>query len=235
MIISFILSSALVLFLAKKKKYNISDTIDYLLLIYSGGFLSALIIGFIYTRSIIKIGDMYSLPLVSWGGFLGGIIVVIILKFTWKVEILQLLDLLSPGYAIALSAGRIGCFFGGCCYGKHTDSVCGVYFFNSLAPASKMIQPLFPIQLVSSMLLIILAVILVFVFFKSKKPGYTFITLLLLYSIGRFVIEYFRDDSRYFLSGLSDGQCYSLILFSTASILLFRKIRFNFQFTNCDK
>ena len=47
MVISFIFSSALILFLSKKSIYDNFDIINYLILIFSGGFLTALIIGLI--------------------------------------------------------------------------------------------------------------------------------------------------------------------------------------------
>ena len=222
MVISFIFSSALILFLSKKSIYDNFDIINYLILIFSGGFLTALIIGLIYTGNFTIIGDMYSLPLISWGGFLGGIIVVIILKLTWKVEVLKLLDLIAPGYALALSIGRIGCFLGGCCYGKHTDLSCGVYYINIIAPASFAVQPLFPVQLLSSILLLLLAVILSYIFVKSNTAGNT-ITTFILYSISRFFIEFLRDDSRHFLFGFSDGQYYSIMIFIAGILLLFRQ------------
>jgi len=223
MVISFIFCSVLTLVLAKKKNYDSFDIINYLLLIISGGILSAFIVGLIYTGSIIKIRGMYSPPLISWGGFLGGIVVIIILKLTWKVEVLKLLDLISPGYALALSIGRIGCFFGGCCYGKHTDSWWGVYYTDVIAPASHSLQPLIPVQLISTVLLLLLTIILSYILLKSTSSGNTITVFLILYSISRFSLEYLRDDSRHFLFGLSDGQIYSILLLSAGILLIFRK------------
>jgi len=221
-VVSFILSFILVLILAKKKNYDVSDTFDNLLLILSGGILSALITGLFYTDNILKINSSYSPTLISWGGFLGGIIVVIILKLRWKIEIFKLLDLIIPGYTLALAIGRVGCFFGGCCYGKHTDSSWGVYYINKIAPASNSVQPLIPVQLISSFVLVIITVILIYSLFKSKIPGNTFVLFLFLYSIKRFSIEFFRDDNRHFLFGLSDGQCYAILLFAAGMTLVFR-------------
>jgi phosphatidylglycerol:prolipoprotein diacylglycerol transferase len=166
---------------------------------------------------------MYSLPLISWGGFSGGIIVVFILKLAWKTEIFKLLDLISPGYALALSIGRIGCFMGGCCYGKHTDSSWGVYFTHCMAPASQKLQPLIPIQLISSILLFILTLLLIYIYIKSSSPGNSIITFIIIYSISRFIIEYFRDDSRHYVFSLSDGQIYSILMLIAGIILIFRE------------
>jgi len=227
-IISLFLSASLTFVLAQKKNYFIADIIEYILLIFSGGFLFALIVGLLYTRGIEKINNMYSIPLISWGGFTGVIIVIVIFKLAWKTEVLKLLDLISPGYALALSIGRIGCFMGGCCYGKHTNLSCGIYYTHYLAPASHKLQPLVPIQLISSLLLFILAIVLVYLFLKSNSPGNTFITFIIIYSISRFIIEYFRDDSRYYALNLSDGQIFSILMFIAGIILIFRKNLINF-------
>ena len=103
-------------------------------------------------------------------------------------------DLIMPSVAIAQGFGRIGCFLAGCCYGRETQSALGVIFpQGSLAPAG---VKLLPTQLFSSVGDFLIAGILIWFSSKSKTKGNTGALYLLLYGIGRFGIEFLRNDER---------------------------------------
>ena len=60
---------------------------------------------------------------------------------------------------------------------------------------------------------------------KSHKDGYIFVLYMLMYSVLRFVVEFFRGDDRgTFIFGMSPAQNISLIIFVVAvTVLLFTK------------
>ena len=107
---------------------------------------------------------------------------------------LEYLDLMIPSVALAQAFGRIGCFLAGCCYGKETDSCIGVVFSHSdFAPNG---VKLLPTQLIMAAGdLVIMAVLL---YYASKKPirGRVSALYLILYSVGRFAVEFLRNDDR---------------------------------------
>lgn len=117
---------------------------------------------------------------------------------------LAYLDLMIPSVALAQAFGRIGCFLAGCCYGRETDSWCGVVFTNSdFAPNG---VKLLPTQLfMAGGDFLIMAVLL---WYASKRPmrGRTSALYLILYSVGRFCIEFLRNDDRGTVGMLSTSQ-----------------------------
>lgn len=89
---------------------------------------------------------------------------------------------------IAHAFGRLGCLFGGCCYGKATNAWYGV---STPFESHKVV----PLQLFEALFLFALFAVLTFLFFKRKK-GLPMPVYLIGYGVWRFVIEFFRSDER---------------------------------------
>lgn len=151
---------------------------------------------------------------VIYGAIIFGMISIYIYCRHKKWNVLQVLDLVVPSVALAQGFGRIGCLFAGCCYGHETTSHLSIVFPDgSLAPSG---VHLIPTQLYSSIFDVLLAVFLIMYLRKSKKSGNTFGLYLLLYSIGRFIIECFRGDPRGNVSILSTSQFIAIFTFILA-------------------
>ncbi len=169
---------------------------------------------------IVEVKDFLSSPLSVLGssGFVvyGGIITGVITIFSYcrikKISFLSYLDALVPGVAICQGFGRLGCFMAGCCYGKETDSMFSVVFpENSLAPAG---VHLIPTQLYSAAFDLALAALMIACCFKVKRRGDISVMYFGGYSIGRFIIEFFRDDPRGTVGVLSTSQFISILMFA---------------------
>jgi phosphatidylglycerol:prolipoprotein diacylglycerol transferase len=130
-----------------------------------------------------------------------------------KMGLLATADLLVPFIALGQAIGRIGCLLNGCCYGK--PSVFGIYF-----PALG--QKLIPTQLYSSLLLFLIFFILRFMQERKHLPGQIMYSYFFLYSIKRFAIEFFRNDSPRIFHGLTVFQILSLALFFFSLAMLIR-------------
>lgn len=192
------------------------------------GIGGAYIVGFIFSiPDLLKNGfSGYSPVLVSWGGITGGIIAVLCLWRAWRFSLPEFADLCAPGYLLGIGIGRIGCFFGGCCFGVHTDSFIGVSFSDPIALASHGCQPLVPTQLISAGVLIITGIIFSIAYIKRKGvPGNLFGMSALCYAVFRFTIEFWRDDPRVFVWKFSDGQLFSICFFIIGLIILVRSRR----------
>ena len=145
---------------------------------------------------------------VVYGGIIGGIIAGWLYSRITKLNFLKYFDLMIPSVALAQGFGRIGCFLAGCCYGRETDAFWGVTFpEGSFAPAG---VPLIPTQLLSSAGDFLIMAVLLIYSRHSKKTGNTGALYLLLYGIGRFLIEFLRSDDRGTVGMLSTSQFISI-------------------------
>ncbi len=231
MIIALAAGALLSIAIARYHGYRPSEFINYCMLIIAGIIGGALLIGFIiFLPERAGKGYIdYPPALVSWGGILGGLSALVYIRYKWKENLLLVADCITPGYIIGLGIGRIGCFFAGCCYGIHTTSCIGITFTDPVAPASAMMQPLVPTQLVSAAFLICAGLILVPLALKSKLTGITFSVSAVIYSIFRFIIEFWRDDPRMFFLRLSDGQVFSIVYFLVGVIIMIYSVRVGFK------
>ena len=145
---------------------------------------------------------------VVYGGIIAGVLAAILYCHRKKLSFLEYFDLLAPSIAVAQGFGRIGCFLAGCCYGRETDAFWGVTFpEGSFAPAG---VPLIPTQLLSSAGDFLIMAVLLIYSRHSKKTGNTGALYLLLYGIGRFLIEFLRSDDRGTVGMLSTSQFISI-------------------------
>lgn len=157
---------------------------------------------------------------VVYGGIIFGVLFGYIYCRHKKVPFLKYFDLVMPSVAVAQGFGRIGCFFAGCCYGKQTDSWFHIiYTHSSFAPNH---VPLIPTQLLSSAGNFVIAGILFWYSSKTKRDGKVGALYMILYSIGRFFIEIFRNDFRGELGGLSTSQLISAIVLVLGILLMAR-------------
>lgn len=158
---------------------------------------------------------------VVYGGIIGGIGVGYLYCRIRKLEFLKYFDLVMPSIAIAQGFGRVGCMFAGCCYGKETDSWFHVIYETSdFAPNG---VALIPTQMIMALLNFVHFFILIFLAKKILKySGQVAGFYLVFYSVGRFFLEYLRNDPRGEVKMLSTSQFISLfiLLAGVGTILL---------------
>ena len=126
-------------------------------------------------------------------------------------------DLFAPGIALGYMVGRLGCLMAGCCYGRPTDVAWAVTFTDPVANlnvGTPLNVPLHPTQVYESLAgLVILGLLLLIERRGRPFAGRTFWSFVLLYSVSRFVIEFYRGDDRGFVFDLvSTSQAISIAL-----------------------
>lgn len=157
---------------------------------------------------------------VVYGGILAGVFSAILYCKRKGLSFLEYFDLLAPSIAIAQGFGRIGCFLAGCCYGRETQCFLGVTFpEGSIAPSG---VKLLPTQLFSSAGDFLIMAILLLYSRKPRPKGNTGALYLLLYGVGRFLIEFLRSDERGTVGVLSTSQFISIGICVAALFLFFR-------------
>ncbi len=160
---------------------------------------------------------------VVYGGIIGGVVGIMLMCRMKKLDFWQYIDIAAPSMALAQGFGRIGCLLAGCCYGVQTDSAFAIVFHNAeFAPNG---VPLVPIQIISSALDFLNAIVLIYLDRRKTREGQVMALYLIFYSIGRFVLEYFRGDTlRGSIGDLSTSQFISIftLLFGVI-VFFFRK------------
>jgi len=182
--------------------------------------------------------------IVFYGGLIGGVTAMLLFCRRFKIPALPMADLFAPALALSHGIGRIGCFMGGCCYGipvspSHPFAV--VFRPTPIAmptptatplttapivTAAPIGVPLLGTQLIEAACLILLAALLAIIYKKTAKAGLTVCLYGLLYSVLRFVLEFYRGDIMRGVYGwLSTSQYISIALFAMSLALLTRQVR----------
>ena len=167
-----------------------------------------------YLRHPLEIIMLQHGGLAWFGGLVSGAAAAIITIRKNKINLLKTLDLLIPFIALGQAIGRIGCLLNGCCFGRASEF--GLYF-------AVFDQVLIPTQLYSSLLLLLIFIILRFMQDRKHLPGQILCSYLFLYSLKRFFIEFFRNDSPKIFHGLTLFQILALATF-LSSLLIFARI-----------
>jgi len=211
------------------KKMGLSDdhfinmAICVLLFGFAGGKILFIIVDF---KNFLQnpLGSLGSSGFVVYGGIISGILSAVVYCKIKKISVLSYIDVLAPCAALNQAFGRIGCLMAGCCYGRETSGPLYLVFPEGcLAPAG---VHLFPSQILSALANLASTIILIYLLKKAKFKGFTLSMYLLMYSIGRFLIEYTRNDPRGAVGALSTSQFISIFIFifSIALLLLMKKL-----------
>ena len=162
---------------------------------------------------------------VFYGGLIAAVAVALLYLRRHKLPLWTTTDVFAPGIALGHIIGRLGCLLAGCCFGRPTSVPWAVTFHDPAAMlnvGTPLGVPLHPTQLYEAGAELL---ILVFLLASERRgrpfPGRTFWSYLLLYGISRFIIEFYRGDSRGMVFGvLSTSQFVSVILVPLSIVML---------------
>lgn len=178
--------------------------------------------GAILFDAIVKIPQNHGFKIEGmtfYGGLIAGFAMMTVLLLCFKKTSftpMQWLGILTVPFVLFHFFGRIGCFLGGCCYGRATDGPFGVVFPDQ--PDKGIIhngQAVYPTQLFEAAGLFVIAAV---TFFARKHKFYIYAYS---YPIFRFCIEFLRDDNRgSFIGALSPSQFVSVLLLAVVTIYI---------------
>ncbi|HJY85839.1 MAG TPA: prolipoprotein diacylglyceryl transferase family protein [Candidatus Acidoferrales bacterium] len=158
----------------------------------------------------------------AWfGGFLGGLVTLILLAKHYRISVLQMLDLASPSAALGYGVGRIGCLISGDGdYGIPTSLPWGMSFPYGLVPT---IERVHPTPIYEFLVSLPIAYYLWRQGVKSlrgpRPMGEIFANYLILTGLARFLVEFIRINPRSFF-GLTNAQVASLVSTILGGVLL---------------
>lgn len=145
------------------------------------------------------------------GSVVGGLLAVIWYCRKQKIALWLMMDTLAPGVLVGQAVGRIGCFLNGCCYGIPHQHLGVIYPAGTDAYYTFGSQPLFPAVLFEAAW-DVLVLILLLVLYKPKPfDGFIALGYFILYSAGRFVLEFWRADSLRTVMDLKAAQVSSVV------------------------
>ncbi len=154
------------------------------------------------------------------GALLGGILAMALYCRVHKLSTLLWLDLAMPGVALAQAIGRWGNYVNGELCGNPTDLPWGITrCYGTGYPEGTTFHPLFLYE--SLWNLAVMAILLV-VGEKAKKwlyEGDVFLLYLVLYPLGRFVLEFLRMDIAV-VNGLNANQSIMGVVMLVALVIL---------------
>ena len=147
------------------------------------------------------------------GGLIAGVIAAWFFIKRYKLPFWKTADIIILYVPLGHAIGRIGCFLNGCCYGIPTSLPIGICFPGHL-------QRLHPTQLYSSIFLLLAFIALKKIYRRKKIDGTVFFSYLLIFSAGRFFIDFLRGDLYPVFLGLKTSQLISVVAFLVALVFL---------------
>lgn len=169
-------------------------------------------------------GSLWECVLISgnvfYGGLIGGVVALVICAKIFHFEVFEIFDVCASLLPLGQAIGRFGCFFNGCCYGKHYDG-----FLSIVYPVNGGYDSIFPTWFFESFFCFSLFVFLQMIIGKVYT-GVTTSLYLISYSAFRFIIEFFRgDELRGNILWLSTSQFIGIIIFIAALFILTNSIK----------
>lgn len=140
-----------------------------------------------------------------------------------KLNFLSVLDLVSPSLLLGQAIGRLGNYVNQEGFGPPTNKLWGVYISPDHRPYQfanfNYFHPTFFYEAVIDLIFFVLILSLAS---RFKKRGQVFALYLMLYSTGRFAVEFWRIDT-WMISGLKIAHLISIVAFLVGAYLLTRK------------
>jgi phosphatidylglycerol:prolipoprotein diacylglycerol transferase len=184
-------------------------------------------------NTLLWLFEIWKGGLVSYGGFFGGALGGIWFARKRRLPIRRLGDAVLPALFLGQAFGRIGCFLVGDDYGKPWDGPWAIAFpkrEGGLIPDELVGVPLHPTQLYLSLLDVVIFALAARVFARRRFDGQAMCVTMLLYGVGRFLLEFLRGDDE--ARGgwparpggqtgfvLSTSQWFSIATFALATVL----------------
>jgi phosphatidylglycerol:prolipoprotein diacylglycerol transferase len=230
MFIGIAVGLALTLPLAKKLgiQYEITYTAAIWAVIF--GFVGARLTHVIddwsyYSQDLVEILAVQKGGLGWYGALIGGILGVAIYSRLKKFSLGRFADAVAPGIILGLSIGRIGCTLNGDSPGMPTSLPWGFIYTHpdSFVPWEYLGLATHPAPVYEILWNVVTLVVLWRLWRRLIPDGSLFLVSLVMYSVGRFAISWFRAED-HVLGPLHQSHIISLAIFIIAAgLLAYRK------------
>jgi phosphatidylglycerol:prolipoprotein diacylglycerol transferase len=222
------------IFLIKKevKRKNISltedDVINMVMFLVLTGILGARIYYVVfnwdyYGSHLLEIPAVWHGGLAIHGGLIGGVIAGLYFCKKRSLSFLELADAIAPAIILGQVFGRFGNFMNGDAHGIPTKMPWGIVFPpESIAGSQFGPVPLHPTMLYEMFLNFLIFLVLWGIRKRDYQHGFLFCLYLILYSIDRFFVSFFRADSL-MIGGFRAAHVISIVIVILSGVFMFRK------------
>ena len=225
-VLSFVIGYFLLVYLAKRKELSITkdDITDLLLYLIIGTILGARIVYVLVYNLPFYLSEPGQIIAVWNGGlsFHGGLIGAAIAGFYFtkrkKIDFYTIADIAVIPLALGLALERLGNFTNGELFGRITDVPWSFKFQDAEGFRH-------PSQIYASLKNLTIFAVLWFIKDKKLPKGFMFWTFVIMYSILRFTVEFFRqpDPQLGFIIGfLTMGQILSIVMLVVGIVFMYK-------------
>jgi phosphatidylglycerol---prolipoprotein diacylglyceryl transferase len=185
-------------------------------------------------HDVVDIFAIWRGGVVAYGGFLGGLAGAIFFSRNHGLALLTFADSVAPSLCIGLTLTRVGCFLGGCDFGRDWNGPWAVRFPAGspaamqqarlgLLPSGAMPSlPVHPTQLYEALAGVVLLAAVIVVRRRQRVAGHALAALAMGYAVLRYLIEIVRaDPGRGAIGPWSTSQFIAISTFVAALVLLF--------------
>lgn len=194
---AFMASIAVILLLGKRQKLPTKELAAYLLF--------GIVLSIIGSRLYLYVSDFFAAPSYYAGNpaelfkspffrgksFYGAVVAGILFSLWYlprfRLPLWKVADIVAVGTALGFSMARIGCFLGGCCYGRPSLAPWAVTF-------PLLDSPRHPTQLYESGLNFLSFIFLAVMLKRKKFDGQIICFDIVINSLARFFVEFYRGD-----------------------------------------
>ena len=175
--------------------------------------------------------------LTYYGGFIGASLAAWYVLNADRFPFWKSADMAGIAVPFGLGVGRMGCLLAGCCFGKPSEAAWAITFPPGSPASEAQFQhgllhsphlsslPVQPTQIYESAgSLAIAAVLLLYLHGRKRYDGHVFLAFIVLYAALRFMLEFWRDDERGGVLGLSTSQLISLVLVACVVVVHRRRL-----------
>ncbi|AEG61356.1 prolipoprotein diacylglyceryl transferase [Desulforamulus ruminis] len=213
-------------YVAKKQGRFFEEVLDLAFYAVIGGIIGARVWEVIfnwdyYSYHLWQIPALWNGGLSVQGSVLGGVLAVIWYCRKHRIPFWPMADILAPGLLVGQAIGRLGCFLNGCCYGIPYQHPGIVYPVGTDAYYAFGSQPLFPAVLFEAAWDVLVLTLLLKIFSRRPFDGFITLSYFILYSLGRFTLEFWRGDSLRTVMNLKVAQVTSVTTVLAALLLMY--------------
>lgn len=228
MVVAFAAALVFIMRKAKKAGFEPADALDLAIYSFMSGIAGSRVFHILFNLNHFrdKPAEIFNFQAggLAWhGGLAGGLICIYIYCRVKKYPPGQGMDLMYTATILGLAIGRIGCFLNGCCFGKPCNLPWAVVF-----PHHRLQVAVHPTQLYEMVMVFALFAFLVYWWDRRRFAGENTLLVFALYSVVRFIVEFFRFNTPDMMKGgLSMAQWISIagfVVFMGAVIIKRRMI-----------
>lgn len=185
------------------RNLSIRNAMDICLIILTTGFIGARLAHVLfefplyYKNNLLEVLYFWQGGFVFYGGAIFGYVCAFLYARRLKMTFWLWHDTAAPVLALSYALGRIACFLEGCCYGK----ICNLPWATNLKEVHIHTHGIttslrHPTQLYAMGTELLTLIFLLWLERRKPKLGVIFLSWVILHSLGRIVMETFRDDPR---------------------------------------